>query len=64
MAMQSTLWAGAAGCLVLAGVAIFGDRRRHRRRDLDRVGWVPWPLILVIALLVAAVLTAFALRAD
>jgi hypothetical protein len=64
MPMQSTLWAGAAGCVVLAGIAMFGDRRRHRRHDLDRVGWMPWPLILVIALMAAAVCVAFALHAD
>jgi len=26
-----------------------GDARQARRRDLDRLGWVPWQLITVLA---------------
>lgn len=62
--MQSALWAGVAGCVALAGVAIIGDRRRQHRRELDRVGWVPWPTILIVALFTAAVFTALALHTD
>ena len=57
------LWelaAAAGGVAVIAGLA---DRRRNRRRDLDRVGWVPWPLIALMATLLALVFTAFALHA-
>jgi len=57
-------WAGAAGCVVLAGIAIWGDRRRQQRIDLDRVGWAPWPTVLIFALLGSAVLVAFALWSD
>jgi hypothetical protein len=57
-------WAGAAGCVVLAGIAIWADRRRQQRIDLDRVGWAPWSPVLILALLAAAVLAALALRSD
>lgn len=57
-----TLWLGAAGWAALAGLAILGDRRRHRRSDLDRVGWVPWPLVLIVALIGAALCAAVAIR--
>lgn len=51
--------AAAAGAVALG--AVFADHARTRRRDLDRVGWVPWPLVLVTALFVGAVAVARAL---
>lgn len=60
--MQVMLWtlAGAsAGLAVIAGLA---DRRRNRRRELDRVGWVPWPLIVMLAVMLALAFAAFALH--
>ena len=59
---QTWLWALAGGCAALAGLASLADHRRARRRDPDRVGWVPWPLVLVIALLLAAAFAALALK--
>lgn len=47
------LWG--AGFLLLALLALAGDRRRLRRERmdrLDRVGWVPWtPLFLACAVI-------------
>jgi len=60
--MQSTLWIAAASCVAVEGLAVVSDRRRDRRTDLDRIGWVPWPLILILALIAAAVLAAVALK--
>jgi hypothetical protein len=62
--MQSTLWTSAASCIALAGIAILSDRRRQKRRDLDRVGWVPWPTILIFALFGAAVCAALAINSP
>lgn len=57
------LWAIAGACLLLAAAAILADRRRERRRDLDRVGWVPWPLVQILAFLLAVACAALALKA-
>ncbi|WP_380878174.1 hypothetical protein ACFB49_15880 [Sphingomonas sp. DBB INV C78] len=61
--MQGTLWALAGVSAGIAGIAALADRRRNQRRDLDRVGWVPWPLILMMAILLAIIFTAFAIKA-
>lgn len=58
-AMPGLLWSLAAGC---AGVATFADHARARRRDIERVGWVPWPLVLILSLILAAVFAALALK--
>lgn len=48
---------------VLAVVAWWGDRRRHHRRDIDRVGFMPWTPIFFWALLVAVLLLGLSARA-
>jgi hypothetical protein len=51
--------------LVAAGMAItasFADRRRNKRANLDQVGFMPWPLIVVMSSLTFAVSAAFALK--
>lgn len=42
---------GAAFCLALALGSGVADHRRRKRRDLDRVGVVPWALVQVLALI-------------
>ncbi|KZY56025.1 hypothetical protein A3736_01415 [Erythrobacter sp. HI0063] len=38
--------------VLLAVIALAMDRRRSRRKDIDRVGWVPWTgLFLMLAVL-------------
>jgi len=62
MTTQAILWtaaAAAAGVAVFAGLA---DRRRSKRRNLDRPGWMPWPLIQLLAMLLAAAAAALALK--
>jgi len=62
MTAQAIAWwaAGTAAALtVLAGLA---DWARNRRRNLDRIGWVPWQLISVLAFFAALGLGALALN--
>jgi hypothetical protein len=60
--MQAGLWTVAGAAAVLVAIAGLADRRRTRRRDLDRAGWVPWPLIMILAMIVAAAAVALALK--
>ena len=62
--MQAGLWAGAAAAAALILASGLADRRRTRRRDLDRVGWVPWPLVQVTAIILAVVLAALAVKSG
>ncbi len=61
MTAQAALWgAGAAAALALLAVA--ADWARQRRRNLDSVGWVPWPLVQVLALFAALALVLVGFR--
>jgi hypothetical protein len=46
------------------GYAALAERRRHQRRDLDNVGWVPWTLVQVVAMVLAIGLFAIALKMN
>ncbi|MBH0113549.1 hypothetical protein I5E68_11370 [Novosphingobium sp. YJ-S2-02] len=52
---QIMLSAGAVLAIV-AAIASLAERRRMRRRDLDRVGFMPWTGIFLIAFLGAVLL--------
>jgi hypothetical protein len=56
------LWTIAGAAFALAVVATVADRRRSRRPVLDRVGWVPWTAIQILALFVAIAAAALAVR--
>jgi hypothetical protein len=60
---QSTLWIIAGLFAAIAALAFIAEHRRAKRRDLDKVGWVPWNLIQIFAIIAAAAATAFALKA-
>jgi hypothetical protein len=60
--MQSLLWTLASLAAFVALCAGLADRRRALRADLDRVGWVPWPLVLILAIILAALFAALALK--
>ena len=60
--MQTELWALSAIAATVAGVAAYADRRGLTRADLDRVGVIPWPGVLMAAILTAIVAAALAVR--
>ncbi|RYD49349.1 MAG: hypothetical protein EOP60_13995 [Sphingomonadales bacterium] len=60
--MQQELWTSVAVALLVAVIAGFGERQRKRRKDMDRVGLMPWPLIQVLAMLAALILVSLALH--
>jgi hypothetical protein len=49
----------AAAAAALTAVSALADHRRRTRADLDRVGFMPWPLISIASVMTA--LFAFAL---
>jgi uncharacterized membrane protein YidH (DUF202 family) len=57
---STLLWLAAAACAALAALAGWADHRRANRRDVDRPGWVPWQLILILAMIAALVCAALA----
>ncbi|WP_067735376.1 LPXTG cell wall anchor domain-containing protein [Novosphingobium naphthalenivorans] len=62
---DSTSWMMTAGGIaaLLALLAWIGDRRRMRRRDMDRVGFMPWTPIFFWSLLAAVLLLGLGGRA-
>lgn len=60
--MQQQLWGGAAAALLIAIASGFGEHRRRGRRDMERVGFMPWTLIQVLAMLAALILASVALN--
>ncbi|QDK32351.1 hypothetical protein [Sphingomonas sp. IC081] len=43
-------------CAFVAAAAWIGDHRRMKRRDLDRVGFMPWTALFFIGLMGAVLL--------
>lgn len=54
-------WAAAALGLLLFVSAALADRRRDRRTNLDRPGWMPWTALQVFAAMLAILAVALAL---
>ena len=62
MSAQAALWAAGAA-LAVAVLATAAEWLRGRRRNLDRVGWMPWQTIQILAFFAALGLGALALSA-
>jgi hypothetical protein len=62
--VQSNYAMAAIFFLGLTGVAWTGDwlQARRRKANPERIGLIPWPLILTLSLLLAAVFAAFWLK--
>jgi heme A synthase len=51
-----------AACLLM--VSVYADRRRHRRKDINAVGFMPWTGITVACVLVTLVAGALAYKSG
>jgi hypothetical protein len=60
--MQQQLWGGVVAAIFLAVASGLAEHRRRHRRDVDRVGFMPWMLIQVLAMLAAVILASVALN--
>lgn len=59
------IWVAAGiftGCIVV--ISTVADRRRARRADIDAVGFMPWTLITVMAVLATVICAALALKSG
>jgi hypothetical protein len=59
---RTLLWIAAGALTLLAAFAALAEHRRGKRRDLDRVGLMPWNLIQVLAFLGAMAAAGVALN--
>jgi acetyl esterase/lipase len=56
-------WWGIAGAgALLIIVSAVADRRRQKRRNVNKVGFMPWTGITVLAVMVALMATAIAIK--
>lgn len=60
--MQGPMWIGVGAFVAVAAGSGLADWRRVKRSDPDRVGWVPWTLIQIMAVLGAVVTAALAIK--
>ena len=61
--MQVSMLSISIGAAALFGVAEVANWRRNNRRDVDKVGFMPWRGIALVSVTVAIFAAAFALKA-
>ena len=64
MTTQAWLWSTAGVSAAIAAFAVFAEHRRSRRRDLDKVGWVPWNFIQILGFMGTIVFAVLALKSG
>lgn len=52
----------AAGAAAMTAVSILAERRRMQRRNIEAVGWVPWPLLTILGTIGTLFATALAIK--
>ena len=60
---QAGLWTAAGASMATVLRAGLADWLRSRRRNLDKPGWMPWPLVQVLGIIAAVLFAALALKA-
>ncbi|HEY0626536.1 MAG TPA: hypothetical protein VGD10_07355 [Allosphingosinicella sp.] len=63
MMTQAALWTAAGSATAVAVLAGVAEWLRARRRNLDRVGWVPWTFIQITAFFIATLFAILAVKA-
>jgi len=48
--------------LIVAGLSLFGERRRMKRARIDRIGWVPWTNVFMTSAIIGIGLLALAAK--
>jgi len=62
-ASDATIAGVAGGALLLvAAWAIFAERRRTRRANIDAVGWVPWTNVFFLSFFAGVILLSLAVK--
>ena len=59
---QTWLWVLAAAAALMVVWSNFAEKRQAARKNLDRPGWVPWPLVQIISIIVVVVAAVLALK--
>ena len=60
--MQVSMLSIGIGAAALFGIAEVANWRRNNRRDVDRVGFMPWRGIALVSVIVALFAAAFGLK--
>lgn len=48
--------------MVIAVIAAIAERRRNNRKNIEKVGFMPWPFVMLMSLLFAAISVGLAFK--